>query len=489
MSTYSSRRDFLKVSAAGAAAATLGAGVRRAEAATGAWTDGMRINPAIDNLRVVCCHDPAMVNKQHDEFSWLNDRDSSAIDRMTNQNDAANTATIQSNLDEMAKALANNAEAAAAWATIFQEPAAGYANARVAIKVNCIAVNHPRLAVVDKVCRVLNDLGVPFTNMTIYDGCHNASPEYGSFVGTRLPAGVVVSSRSGSLGGTTDAPVPRPRTSDLSNVENHSCTADIANGVIDILVNIAVNKGHSNWNGNCTLTMKHHYGTFAPADHGSTSDYVNRGMSYIIGINQSDAILGGTPCRQQLCIIDSLWAGTGGPGGGANTSPHRLIMGTFGPAVDYLTVMKIREEIMGVGHNAYVDDFLPAFGYSTTERDNLLTLSPEENDGKGWLEFTGSAPVQRAFSGRTVGREPFTVTLAGQRYAASTVTFRLPAHTGPTAVRISGLNGRTVRSFSTATRHVRWDGLDERGVPVSAGSYVVRVSGNGFSDARRLAVR
>lgn len=489
MSTCSSRRDFLKVSAAGAAAATLGAGAGRAEAATGAWTDGMRVNPAIDNLRVICCHDPQMVNKQHNEISWLNDRNDTAVQRMTNQNDAANTATIQANLDEMAKALVNTSDASAAWAAIFQEPSSGYANARVAIKVNCIAVNHPRLAVVDKVCRVLNSLGVPFANMTIYDGCHNASPEYGSFVGTRLPDGVVVSSRSNSLGGTTDAPVPRPRTSDPSNEENHSCTADIATGAVDILVNVAVNKGHSSWNGNCTLTMKNHYGTFAADDHGSTSDFVNRGMSYIIGINQSDAILGGTPCRQQLCIIDSLWAGTGGPGGAPNTSPHRLIMGTFGPAVDYLTVMKIREDVMGVGHNDYVDNFLPAFGYSTTERDNLLSLTPEENDGKGWLEFTGSAPVRSMARNRTVGGEPFTVTLAGQEHAASAVTFRLPAHTGPIAVQITGLNGRTVRSFSTASRSVRWDGLDERGTPVSAGSYVVRVSGNGFGDARRLAVR
>ena len=66
-------------------------------------------------------------------------------------------------------------------------------------------------------------------------------------------------------------------------------------------------------------------------------------METLIGINQSEPILGGDPPRQQLCIVDSIWAAAGGPVSSITDAPLCLVMGTFGPIVDYLTAKKLRE--------------------------------------------------------------------------------------------------------------------------------------------------
>jgi len=83
------------------------------------------------------------------------------------------------------------------------------------------------------------------------------------------------------------------------------------------------------------------------------------------------------PYRQQLCIIDSIFGAKADAGNvPPDCQPNSLVMGTFAPAVDYLTIKYIREQMLGSMANAsarsYRENFLPAFGYSTTERDNLM---------------------------------------------------------------------------------------------------------------------
>jgi hypothetical protein len=58
---------------------------------------------------------------------------------------------------------------------------------------------------------------------------------------------------------------------------------------------------------------------------------------------------------------------TGGPFGVPNKVVNRLVMGTFSPAVDYLTAKKIREPVMGVTHEN-LGRFLTEFGYSETSK-------------------------------------------------------------------------------------------------------------------------
>jgi hypothetical protein len=212
------------------------------------------------------------------------------------------------------------------------------------------------VAVIEKFSNVFTGLGVLPANIFIYDGSSLGAagiPTLASYFSatdtTKIP-GVV--GNNSILGGTTNAPIP--------GGSSAACTANIANGTIDILVNIANNKGHNlAWTGSTTLCMKNHFGTFPP-----THD-----LNYMFNINKSDALLGGTFVRQQLCFVDSLLAISGKMNTGSpDKQPNYLIMGVFGPAVDYLTVKKVREAILGSTHtDATINSYLTTFGYATTD--------------------------------------------------------------------------------------------------------------------------
>ena len=127
--------------------------------------------------------------------------------------------------------------------------------------------------------------------------------------------------------------------------------------------------------GNFTMTMKNHFGTFSPSPgHGSGET----GLDYLIAINQTPEILGKMDSktgrilypRQQLCLVDALWASESGPRGGPTHQPNFLAMGVFSPIVDYLVATQFRDKRMGWQPNMDVTRrMLTEFGYS--ERDLL----------------------------------------------------------------------------------------------------------------------
>jgi len=377
-----SRRDFLKASAVSAAGITIsGILPKGIYAKQGAWVNGMRINPLIDNLRVVSCKDQGMMPTL--PTNWSN---------FVSVNSCINSEKVYANLDEMAKALAQKTTASEAWATIFQKPAnKEFSSARVAFKVNCI---EPRLmtcvAVINKIADELHKLGVPYENIIIYDGCHNAAGKYSQ---NNVPLsiirqGIKVSNGNTMFGtanpNTISVPVPAPYNG------NVACTAEIANGYIDILINTAVNKGHSAEYGGCTLSMKNHYGTLAP----------NPLHSYngLIGCNKCDAILGGTPPRQQLVIIDSLAAIPSSNMGTPSKYPYRLVMGTFSPAVDYITAKRIRGTEMGNPPSADIEKILPDFGYTTQQRDSMTLIDVAPTSVGGWFSTNQGCKSNRIIS-------------------------------------------------------------------------------------------
>jgi len=347
------RRDFLKIAAAGAA----GLALARADRVFAAWpsTGSLAVNPTISNMRVVACVDPKMMTSIP------------ALLNFTTENGAVDSARVQANMDAMAMSLANESTADAAWKAIFRS-SKDWAATKVAIKVNTIEPkNMARIAVIEKFCKIMAGFGVPGANITIYDGntTYGAGiSNYNSYFSltdtTKIQA--VVSSYNNSMGGTAKAAIPGGTTA--------NCTADIANGVTDILINIANNKGHTMM-GKATLSMKNHFGTFAP-DHDN---------NYVFNINKSDAILGGTPVRQQLCFIDSIIANKASNTGAPDVAPPcYLIMGVFAPAVDYLTVKKVREPVMGATHDAAtITSYLTTFGYAET--DPVWVVVPPASGG------------------------------------------------------------------------------------------------------------
>ena len=364
------RRDFLKITAVGAA----GLALARADKVFAAWptTGTLAVNPTISNMRVVSCYDTKMMKSTPTAMTFAA------------ENAAVDSARLQANMDAMAMSLANETTADAAWKAIFRS-SKPWASTKVAIKVNAIeSRNMARVAVLQKFCTVLAGFGVLPANIIIYDGqatYTGGASNYTSFFSltdtTKTPA--VVSNNNSALGGTVSAAIP--------GGSSGTCTAAIANGTIDILINIANNKGHYLMGG-ATLSMKNHFGTFAP----------KHDINYLFNINKSDAILGGTPVRQQLCFIDSLLANKTSNVGTPEVMPCYLIMGVFAPAVDYLTVKKVREAVMGCTHvEATIDSYLTTFGYATT--DPVWVVVPPADGGTSADGGTGAGGAGGAGGG------------------------------------------------------------------------------------------
>jgi hypothetical protein len=480
-----SRRSFLKSAAAGAAGlAVSGPAVQSVLGKTSGWTSKMVINPKIPNTRVVCMFDPKMISTP-----------TSSNYTLSGYVAATDATVISTDMDLMAIQLAQKSTAATAWSTIFQKPASKtWAQVMVAIKVNgCNHKNLPRVAVVGKICTVLNGMGVPGANIIVYDGGNSASggscndiAEYTPYfnaagTGGKYPG--ITSVNGVGLGGVSSAPVPNNPTGGSTQ----ACPKYIADGTIDILVNIAVNKGHrtpahndGNNQGNTggvTLCLKNHFGTFlASPNHGLTSPTTADNAIYL---NMADAIIGGTPPRQQLCIVDSLWAdNANNPDGPPKGVVSRLIMGTFAGAVDYLTSLEVKQNIMtnALGWTNTMDftqinKFMTAFGYTTT-------------DGV-WVPITPTTPIPTEIEqGSSVGQHQFRtfeIQLAGQRGSAAMSRFGLPPETsGAVEVQIFDVRGRSIRKMSTRIQGSRtalsWDGKNGLGDKVAAGVYQVHVS-------------
>jgi hypothetical protein len=165
-----SRRNFLSTAVAGIGGILSGgfssvfAGENK-----GAWSDGKRINPAIDNLRVVHCVDPAMIKA--DPKNW----------DMVSQNAPVVSERVHANINAMACALAQKASPTEAWETIFQKPKAkSWHEVKVAIKPNASGINNnTRVAVIGAVCTALTGLGVKPENIAMYGYRHGLSPVCG----------------------------------------------------------------------------------------------------------------------------------------------------------------------------------------------------------------------------------------------------------------------------------------------------------------------
>jgi len=463
--TLTGRRSFLKMTAGGVAGLSL-VNMHKAFAAPTAYTPKMPINPNIDNMKVVCCHDTAMLS-------------GNAMTNFTSQNNAVNANKVYTNLDEMACRLAATTSLAAptpdqAWKIIFRSSKA-WTDTKVAIKVNGVNLYcMPRIAIIAKLCKVLSGFGVQGKNIIIYDGCNDASgnskytPYCSLTDATKVNAQVSVG--NSLLGNRT------PVTIDGWTNGSFTCTADIALGNVDILINLAVNKGHDRAaNGYFTLCMKNHYGTFDPPSG------MHDNIVPFISINKHDALLGGNPVRQQLCIIDSLTGSIAhDPAAAPDVSPPcRLIMGTFAPAVDYLCVTKVREPIMkAVQNDTVVNSLMSYFGYTNTD--------PQ------WIEYTpGSSSTMPSAQSRS-GQKAVSVTLSNSNFRPASVHFAPQNNFSvPMKISIFGVAGNLVYDKRTLPLGengtiILWNGKTIGGNEVPEGTYVIKAVAGNWSAAEKM---
>jgi hypothetical protein len=371
-----SRRNFLKASAASAAGLVIAGAHRTAFAQSWSpWpaTGYMQINPNIDNCRVAFIKDASMLLT------------TGAYDFSNFNNSGIDYTKAKANIDKMACALAKKNTIAEAWARIFRKPdAKAWNQVIVAMKVNAVGGYSPCVPAVARLCEALNGLGVPYSNITVFDagdatgnGCVD---KYGPFkTSGKLPAVNIAARGSAS-------------TINI-NGETWPCQDYILNA--DILITCAVDKGHDQKDkfSGLTMSLKNHTGSIKYSC--ATS------LTQLINYHKSSAILGtpsaSVPARQQLAFVDSTWAGAPGSWGGAVDNGAVLstfVMGTFPGAVDYLTAVKVRNQLYpinsdGTVNRTLVNRFMTDFGYTDAERTALETMDPNSDSlGRGFADAT-----------------------------------------------------------------------------------------------------
>jgi hypothetical protein len=320
-----------------------------------AWKRRSIVHPNVNNLRVVGITDPRMIQGVQPVTSW------SLQEKMVVKD------VVGENLDRLACGLVETKNPEDAWRALFiKPPRKSWTDTVVAIKINNISLQHTRSAVMSKVCRVFTGLlGVRGENIHIYDGVHGGSMGKNTpFAG--LPEGVKIEDQWGGI--DTPVPVPAPWGDGRRTTR---CLRYLAEGRVDILVNIALCKGHSDTLGGFTMTMKNHMGTFSPR-------YVHQdeAFEYLLAVNQTPQVLGPMDAKtgrvlfplQQLCIVDALWASEGGPGGYPRSQPSFLAMGVLSPVVDYVLATRFRKEKMGWDINPQATlRMLTEFGYQEAD--------------------------------------------------------------------------------------------------------------------------
>jgi plastocyanin len=484
------RRAFLQKSAAGAAA--LMAAHMVPGRVLGKTAAATQVTEGIDNLRVVYCKDAAMI-KTGTAVNWMA---SDPTVSMKQQNDAANGAAIQANLDKMATALAQKETAVEAWRAILRKPPSkDWGQVKAAIKINALGCNHPRIAIAGKICDVLVTLGVAEQNITVYDGIISfdgmsgncsATNLFGGFKGKGLPPNAVVSNG----GETFSLPL---------SVGTGTCTT-IARDA-DIIINIAVNKSHNFNCGGFTLTIKNHLGTVFSNWSGNRPCPVSPETLFRFFttpmITGTPDFVQGIPSKQQLCIVDSLWASASGgdPWSAPDCSPGFLVMGTFSPAVDYLTVKKLREGMMSAQHNAtYVNRLMTDFGYTQTDMTDVLTKKPEDIGGKGWVDalawVTPVLPRQHTDAEQTA----FEIRTTGPVFGRTGVHIDIRGREEIKSVSIVDPAGSLLwrapllpRQGNTLT--VDWDARLPNGKPAAACAYECVVRGAASVASRQFIIR
>ncbi len=350
-----SRREFLKGSLAGAAALGLGPIIltpRRLEA----YAPGEPPHPNISPLRVVGVHDPKMTTDVLKQCTWKQ------------QEQLLRADVVAENLDSMACTLAEETKVTDAWRKIFvKPPGKSWTDCVVAIKTNLAGKQRTRSAVLHHVIRALTDVvGVKGENVCVYDACERGNMSKWT-PAQDLPNGA--RAVGGWEGSQVETVVPAPW---FDGSHKAKCLGPLVRDEVDILVDIALCKGHGQNFGGFTLAMKNHFGTFSPRP----SHQPGGGVDYLIALNKAPEILGQMDPetgkvlfpRQQLCLIDCLWASEPGPGGESTHQPNRLFMGTLPAVLDYQVATKFRRDAMGWKTNDRVASrFLSEFGYQPSD--------------------------------------------------------------------------------------------------------------------------
>lgn len=458
-----SRRNFLKATAAGGAGLIVSDGILKTAFSKEESVSrrGIEINPNINNLRVVYIEDSAM----------LENGTSTTFGTFSAANDKVDADKVKENMDKIACALANNADVQTAWETIFQKPAnKDWGDLKIAIKPNCAAGSsngqsypHALIAIINTVCNVLIGFGAKGSNMTIYDIC-----DFSKSPSTFYPANSMVSGIKFAGPG-----------SGTYNTSPYKASTVVRDA--DIIINIASCKGHSQV-GKTTLTLKNHIGTMKLECPDDVQD--------MIDIHNSEAILGNpvpgsVPPKQQLAIIDCLWTAKDGPTKPPDKSPCMIVMGTLSPAVDCFTAIKLRLEKWSYsGTRSTFISYCTRYGYDADDdiEPLLVDPSPDPDDlGRAWLDANEWSPTGiQQNSSSTLKNTVIKFSVIGANFKPITQNILLNQGENIKSISIVNMKGRIIRNLSLPSNNenlLTWDARNQQGRIVSASTYILKIAG------------
>ena len=154
-----------------------------------------------------------------------------------------------------------------------------------------------------------------------------------------------------------------------------------------------------------------------------------------------------------------------------------IVMGTFSPIVDYLTVMKIRQPILGVApQQPETDNILTSFGYSSTSPFQYFELGP--------------TPVRGPAPDAEMPKAYMQFSLSNKRYVPTGLHFSFLRENAVSEIKVTNLQGKVVRSFSFPSykNSLVWDGANASGTFLKSGRYIVTLSSAGKSVSQEMTL-
>jgi hypothetical protein len=424
---------------------------------------------------------------------------------------------IKKMVDDSIKLLTGQTDIGLAWKAIFPSTGTNALSltSKIAIKVplGCNkSLSAPHYSSVQAIVEGLakmdfNGTKFPVANISFYDGACGNNFNTAGYTAANFPG---ISMVYGSYGNNyTDG---AENTATPPAKQQYSTVLHNAN----FLINVFSPRGHVSYTGNVTLGFKNHYGTYPPLYH-SAPDFAQ----YIRAINCTGPVYN----KNVLTMCSAIYGqyeGNGPGGTPQNYGRYSQFMDSTSTNLNSTTIMvstdPVSIEMQAIklmriqGQKTYavadMPDYLRASGGVVVSGTNWPPnpSAPTAMDNIGVIDeskmtilrvlngVTISVLPERAASSQAKGPAAFVTARQVQGNNSTFIEFKLPAdHVGSDAsISIFDMRGALVSKMSQKVLGVlnslSWNELDVRGIPVTKGKYIVKLESGTVSQSSRFTI-
>jgi hypothetical protein len=506
--TSPKRREFLKISAAGAAGIALTSG-------------GM--NRILAKPAARTANGTAPLNSMPGRVVVNFNKNAPAA--LSTDATAAQVTTIKTMVDDAIKLLTGITDIGTAWKSLF--PSTLSMTSKILIKIpqgfnNSLSVAHwsSVQAITDGLQKMTfgaspNTTTFPAANITIFDGTGTNNLTSRGFTAANFPNINIVfyPASSASFAAFADSP------------KNYSGSASLPYATVlnaaAFLINVFSPRGHGTQYGDFTLGFKNHYGTFdAPTLPHDNSPSPNAGQT-IRNLNSTGVVY----TKNMLSMCSGIWGQYegSGPGGSpqnystyskhmdptsTNTTPTTIIMSTDPVSAEMQAIKMMR--IQGAKTYAVADmpDYLKASGgvavtgtnwppdpAAASVMDNIGVIDESKMKVLNILNGVITTGIEdRESLSRESGSPAFVTAKQINGHNCTFIEFKLPADRigGEAVLSIFTVSGSLVcrmpRKILGVLNSYSWDEKDGQGRLVSKGTYVVRLESGMISQSSRFRI-